>query len=115
MSLRDQILETQDIQTKVVDVPEWDVEIEIRGLTGKERSAWETDVYQVDNQGNVQQNRAFYKEKFLVKCLYDPDSGEKIFTEEDVEALAEKDGTVISRLFNFAQDLSGMVESTAKN
>lgn len=37
-SLREKILAVQDIKSERIRVPEWDVEVEIRSMTGAERA-----------------------------------------------------------------------------
>lgn len=46
----------------------------------------------------------------MVATCYDVETGARVFTEEDIEALARKNAGVIERLFNVAAVLSGISE-----
>ncbi len=54
------------------------------------------------------------KEKYIVACAFDPDSGKQLFSEADMEWLKEKSGKVIERLWVVAQRLVGLTEVEAE-
>lgn len=104
MSLtRDQILAVDDLPRETVAVPEWGGELIIRGLTGRERDAYEQSL--IRGRGVVDYDNA--RAKLLVRCIID-ESGERVFTEDDADALGRKAGAVLDRLFSVAARLSGL-------
>ena len=46
MLTKEQILESDDLKTEVVDVPEWGGEVTIRIMSGTERDAFEQALYE---------------------------------------------------------------------
>ncbi len=46
----------------------------------------------------------------LQGCIVDPDTGDPVFTRDDMEALMDKSATVIERLWTLCFEQSGMTE-----
>jgi hypothetical protein len=91
------------------------VELEIRGLTAKQRAILLSEVR--DPSGGLRADR-LYTDLIIASC-YDPATGEPVFSYEDRERLGEKNGAIMERLALVALRLSGLepgaVESAAKN
>lgn len=108
MSLKDQILAAGDLPTEVVDVPEWDLKLTVRGLSSGER-----DKYYISRQvirggevvGNDSTNATA---KLLVLCIVD-DDGKLVFGPEHAEVLAAKSAAALDRLWKVAARLSGIL------
>ncbi len=118
---REDILSVQDAQTREVDIPEWGGTVRVRGLTGAERDRYEASLWEGRGRGrrlNLENARA----KLLVLTLVD-ESGAPLFTRQDVDRLGAKSAAALDRLFDVAQELSGisntdmdeLIEETAKN
>jgi hypothetical protein len=109
MGLKDQIIGAEDLSHEDVDVPEWDVMVRVRGLSGTDRDAYEAKAVAVRKGGqDVELRLQDFRSRLLVKCLYDPKTDERVFDDNDIKALGAKSGVVIERLFNVARRLSGM-------
>lgn len=104
MSLRDRILAAVDIPEEVVHIPEWDVDILIRGLTGKARTGMVARASLTDGQVDFQR---IYPE-LVIACTYDPESREPVFTADDEEFVMGKSGQALDRIAEAAIRLSGM-------
>lgn len=100
------ILAAQDLPTEIVDVPEWGGAVMVRGLSGRERDAFEADV-QLINGKDITVNRQNFRAKLLSRCLVD-ESGARIFGPDDIEALGAKSAVAIDRVMDPALRLSGM-------
>ena len=98
MSLRDTILNADDLVRETVDVPEWGVKVGIRSLTARERGVM------VDQ---VKDRKHMYAD-MLIAVAFDPDTGEQLFTKADRDALSEKNGQVMDRLATKTIELSGV-------
>lgn len=109
VNLRDRIFASDDILTELVDVPEWDSILEVRGMTGEARAAIMEAA--LDPSGKVNLH-AFYPE-IVIGCTYDPDSGERVFDQGDRAALMAKSGKAIDRLATVGLRLSGMTEEAS--
>ena len=109
MSIRDQILAAQDIPSESVDVPEWGVKVEVRGMTGAERTRI-MDLA-VDQKGGV--NLQFVYPEIVIATSFDPTSGEQIFSPNDRDALLAKSANALDRLASVGMRLSGFTQESA--
>lgn len=103
---RDAILQANDLPTERVEVPEWDGEVIVRGLTAAERDQFEQSIVETrgkDTRVNLRNIRA----KLVALTVVD-EEGNRIFRDEDVELLGRKSATAINRIFEVAQRLSGL-------
>ena len=108
MSLRDTIRESVDLESEVVDVPEWDdVRLELRGMTGKQRMK----MSKVAQQKGAQDH--FYSDMLLV-LAFDPETGDPVFDVADRDWLMEKSGAVLDRLIGVINQLSGISSEEAE-
>jgi hypothetical protein len=114
---RDAILEAKDRETVEVDCPEWGGSVLVRGMTGRERDAFEISL-QEESTLTVQRggrpprqsrNLSNIRAKIVSKCCVD-DDGQRLFTDADVNALGEKSGAPVDRIFAVASRLSGLGE-----
>lgn len=115
-----QILATDDLGVLKVTVKEWP------GIDGKPMvlgirvmTVGERDSYEREWIGNRERGIDNFRTKFLARCLCHPESGERLFTDEQVEKLASKSAKVVSTLFEKAMKHNAMseadVEELAKN
>ena len=94
-SIRDRIAASDDRRRVTVDVPEWDVKIELRSPTVRERGALFDAHYSAD--GTIADPSRLAVDA-VIACAYDPDTGEKVFTDDDVDFLYERSSVVLDRL-----------------
>ena len=102
MSLRDTILTADDLEESVEDVPEWDVKILLRGMTGKQR------IRLVERVSAKGPDREFMYSDILIATALDPETQDLVFDPADREALAGKAGGVLERLALKVMKLSGV-------
>jgi hypothetical protein len=110
VSLRDQILNSNDIPKELVKVKEWNIEIEVRGMTGAERTRI-LDLAQDEKGMNLQM---VYPE-IVISTAFDPVSGEKIFSPEDRTALLSKSANALDSLATVGMRLSGFLAETSND
>lgn len=116
MSLREKILAADDLKWEDVKVPEWDATVRVRALTSGERDRWEVITYLgKDGVTTPEDIRA----KLIAFACVDPETNERLFTEEDIVALSKKSGVAMNRLWPVASRLSRVsssdVDELAKN
>src|SRR5215472_6825818 len=104
---RDDILKAEDGGTVEVDVPEWGGTVLVRGMTGRERDEFETSMLERGRGGRMVPNPVNTRAKVIARCIVD-DDGKRLFTAADVQALGDKSGAAIDRVFEVAARLSGM-------
>lgn len=110
MSLRDQILAAQDLKREVVEVPEWldhlddPIKVEIREISAKGRIQWRGQAY--DEEGNLKED--VWAVSLLLACIFDPETGERIFKAEDLDALNEKSDAALAKLLDKTLEINGL-------
>lgn len=111
MKLRDKILAAPDIKSEKVYVPQWDVTVEVKGLTGRQRGLLLQET--IDKRGKVDM-QALYP-KLVVASTYDPETGEQVFGDGDYDAVAGKSGGALEVITQVAMRLSGLNGDEGKN
>jgi len=114
---RDDILNVADLPIEEIQVPEWGGSVLVRGMTGAERDAFEASIVELKgNKSSVDMRNI--RAKLVALTLVD-ESGERLFSQADVELLGKKSAAALQRIFEAAQKLSGLtqadVEELAKN
>ena len=108
MLSRDQILQSNDkikgIST--VDVPEWGGEVAIRPMTGKEREAFEAMAEANMKDGKV-------RARVVALAVVD-EQGSAIFTEADIDALADKSSLALDRVFKEVIRVNGLTKASTE-
>ena len=111
------ILAAQDLQTEDVEVPEWGGAVRVRSFTGRERDAFEASM--VRGEGRDRKVDLTNMRARLVGLTVIDETGQRLFTDEEVDLLGAKSGAALDRVFAVAQKLNGLsgtdVEELAKN
>ena len=109
---REEILAAKDLKQEYVPVPEWGGRVLVRELTGAERDEYEQSLMDTKKVGRntiVKPNFFNAKARMVVKCLID-EEGKRLFSDRDAGVLGTKGGSVLSRLVDIIQRLSGMTQ-----
>jgi len=110
VSLRDQILNKQDIPSEIVKIKEWDTEVKVQGMTGAERTRI-LDLAMQEGDGTM--NLQMVYPEIVISTAFDPKTGEQIFTPTDRAALLSKSAVALDRLATVGMRLSGFTQDTA--
>ena len=103
--LRDKILQFDDIEVETVTVPEWGgVTVELRTPTVQARGELISQF--MKDTGKIDYVRMY--PALVVATSYDPETGEQLFTNDDVDALTLKSSKAMERLGEVAIKLSGL-------
>jgi hypothetical protein len=103
---REEILEVQDLPFEDVEVPEWHGTVRVAGMNALEATRYSARMTAlVENE----QTETIMPE--LLSRMLVNDRFERIFSEEDIEALGKKSAVVLKRLFEAALRLSGISEA----
>lgn len=112
MNLRERILNAKDIQSERVTVPEWDnVELEVRGMMLRDRNR----IIRSIPEKNGERDPAMLAAVILIETVYDPESGQRVFTESDRDALLGKNARVVDHVTKVAVRLVGLDADDSKN
>ena len=109
--LAQQIRAAHDVSSELYEIPEWEVTLELRSMSARQRAAFASNV-DITADGNVEMtgNRVELMWGSVIQsCCFDPDDGEHVFSEEDIEwMMAEKNANVVDALANACLAVSGM-------
>jgi hypothetical protein len=106
---KEAILAADDIQSERIPVPEWGGDVMVRGLTGSQRDAWEASLTIRRGKQMIPDMRNF-RARLVVLCVVD-ETGALVFHEGDIDALANKSGSALDRIYDAAARLSGIGEN----
>lgn len=104
MSIRDQILNAQDIGEEEVTVPEWGVTLLVRGMTVNERNT----MIMASRKEDGSMDLPTYYASIVQQCALDPETRERVFAPDDLGLLGAKSPAAIDRVTKRALALSGL-------
>ena len=104
MGLKEKIAAAKDLPEEIVDVPEWDVKVGVRALDGHSRG------YFLEQVATGEMAASALLPEMVVRSAFDPETGELIWEEDEIDDLLQKNGKAIERLGNAALTVSGMTE-----
>ena len=100
------ILTANDLQTEDVEVPEWGGAVRVRSFTGRERDAFEASM--VRGEGRDRKVDLTNMRARLVGLTVIDETGQRLFTDDEVDLLGAKSGAALDRVFAVAQKLNGL-------
>ncbi len=103
---KDAILQANDLPTRDEPVPEWGGTVRVRTLTGTEREAFSAELAEATRNGGAANAQGFTT-RLCAWCLVGED-GQRLFTADDVRALANKSSVALERVAAAAMALNGM-------
>lgn len=110
------ILSSDDIQTEDVEVPEWGGRVRVKAMSGEEKDSFEASLVITRQKGNTitrLPNNQNVRAKLVARSIVD-ESGELIFSEEDVVRLGRKSAMALDRVVEVASRLSRLKEADIK-
>lgn len=102
--LRSKIFAAQDLESELVEIPEWDVTLLIKTMNGAERANMMQSF--ADDQGNVKLADAVAD--IVIYTAHNPATGVRVFTEDDRAMLNTKSGAAIQKAAEVGMRLSGL-------
>lgn len=108
MSLKDQIKMANTRKPLQVFVKEWKLNVYVRVMSVGERDDWELAWIDIRSKGveKFRNFRAFY----LVRTLCD-ENGIRIWKDDELDEVAQLDGSVMGELFDVAQRHNKLTEA----
>lgn len=103
---REAFLNTKiEVPLNKVDIPELGGSVYVKGMTAKERSAFEVSL-QTNGKRSLRKMQLF-REMLVVKCCCD-EQGTKLFTKEDMSTIGDLPITVVERIVDECMLVCGM-------
>lgn len=109
---RDAILDADDKRLDPVEIPEWPDEngnpgiVYVRSLTGTERDHYEQSTMAM--RGSTVIPKLEHARARLIVLTACDETGERLFTTDDVRALGRRNARPIERLFDKAREMAGL-------
>ena len=104
---KEDILKAADNDPEEVNVPEWGGVVLVRGMTGRERDAFEVSLMTPGRGGKRVMDPANVRAKVVTRCVVD-DDGNRLFTDSDVVEIGGKSAAALERVYAVAARLSGL-------
>ena len=96
MSIIDKIKQARDTESEQYEIPEWDVTVEVRSMSARQRASMNNVL---EEDGSAAEKQELMWGYLLCACVFDPESGDPVFTENDMEwVLTDKSFAVVDRL-----------------
>lgn len=102
--LKEKIKVVQDVKSEKITIPEWDVVLELRTMKAIDRARLLKTC--VDKQGQVIGER--FQAGLIIASCFDPETGEKVFGEDDYDLLMDKAAGPVEFLAGKAMEISGL-------
>jgi len=109
--LREKILAAQDVDKEIVHVDAWGVDVEVRSmsLAMRERiGQLASDAEEARKEGR--DIPPAFSASVVIATAFDPDTGEQLFTADDIAALNEKSAAAVGKLSEVGARLSGLTD-----
>lgn len=102
LSLRDKILSAPPaFRRRMVDVPEWDAKFEVRSLSVAAKLG-------LGKLTDDDSDPADVMTHLLVCCVFDPETGEQVFTADDGGWIRGQDSAIVETLAESVLEVSGL-------
>lgn len=116
---KQEILAARDLVIEHVEVPEWGGAVCIRSISARERGLIEAGAARwKELKGKDDSFARNFTVRMAGLAICD-EAGKRLFSEEEIQHLADRNAAVISRLAEIAQRLAGLtkedIEALAKN
>lgn len=101
---KEMILAAQDRKFKDVEVPEWGGSVRVMEMSGEAYADYLENAFPQQEVGRKPNARRFAA--VVVSCCIVDAAGERLFSVQDVEALAKKSRKALDRVFEVADELN---------
>lgn len=106
--LREFILKADDLKKQKIHIDEWNCDLWVRQLTGKQLDEWEKSGADIIG----------LRAKIVSFCVVD-DDGNRVFSDKDIEKLSNKCGAALNKIVDACSKLNLItqkdIEAIAKN
>lgn len=107
---KEAILNADDRKYEEVEVPEWGGTLRIGTITAGEKGKYETSLFKFLPDGTRQinsKNMQNLRTRLIAACVVD-ETGERLFSDKDVDALDSRSSGAIERVFSACTKLNAL-------
>ncbi len=103
MLKREEILSKTSLKTEALNIPEWGGDVIVSEMSGAMRDGWEQAIREKDASGRLVSPRA----KLIAFTVVD-DKGNRIFKDDDVEAIGKLSSETLEKICIASMRLNGL-------
>ena len=107
MTLREAILSINDVESEKILIPEWNVTVEIRGMTAAGRAR----MFEIGKNSTEADSRWH----LIYSSVYDPETGLPVFQKDDKDAVMQKSAESIDAILNAIYRINGWNETAIED
>lgn len=116
---REAILNSHDIKVESVEIPEWNGVVWVKALSGEERDEFENGLFNTKRvrnaRGKVTEKRELNMRKVRARlavlvCVKSQTDLTPLFSKNDIDKLASKNGAALDKIYDAATRLAGMTQ-----
>jgi hypothetical protein len=107
--LSEKIKQADDLATEHIHVPEWDVDLLLRSMSSRQRSAFAA-ISEGRDEGMVASMVSSVMIHAMVSCCLDPETMDPVFDSGDADWVTDKNASVIERLGTACLRVSGLTK-----
>ena len=108
---KEEFLKKRPVRFEDVEIPEWEAKVRVKELMSSARDKWEQSNLEDKGKGQMKLRLQNARARLVAASVVDPESGELIFSDEDVLAIGGQSAAVIDRIYDVAARLSGITEN----
>ena len=119
---KEQIIKARDKGYEDVDVPEWNdgeaCKVRVGMMSARDKDQFESEQFSikvVNKQPDVEMHLENKSARLAARCIIDPETGRRMFSDDEIEILAEKSGAALARVVAVAQRLNGISNKDLKD
>ena len=98
---KDAIMQVSDLPTEVIEIPQWDGHVKVRGMNAGERDRFEEAI----RKHGMSNLRALLASMTIID-----EEGKRIFSDKEIEKLAGKSAEALDLIVEVASRLSGLLD-----
>jgi len=102
---REAILQAQDIEYRELIIPEWNGVVRLKALKTVEYEAFQNHVQNKMKKGKMDLRNV--TANLISRVIVDA-KGERVFTQEDVQALSQKSQKPVNRIWKAVKEMNGI-------
>ncbi len=103
MLKREEILSKTSLKTEKLTIEEWGGDVMVSEMSGAMRDGWEQSIREKDPSGKLISPRA----KLIIFTVID-ENGERIFKDDDIEAIGKLSSSTLEKICLTAMRLNGL-------
>lgn len=108
---KEEFLKKRPVRFEDVEIPEWEAKVRVKELTAQARDKWEQSNLEDKGKGQMKLRLQNARARLVALSVIDAESGELLFSDEDVLAIGAQSAAVIDRIYDVAARLSGITDN----